>query len=165
MAHTIKGFTVVNEIKVGVFLEFLCFIHDPMSVGNLISSSSASSKSSLYIWKFLVYILLMPNLKDFEPNLASMWNKCNCTVVWTSISIAFLWSWNENLSFPVLWPLLSFLNLLCIEYSTLAASSFRILSSSTGIPSGPLALFIVFLPKAHLTSYSKMSSSRWVLTP
>ena len=70
--HTVKGLSIVNEAEVDVFLEFSCFFYDPADVGNLISDSSAFSKSSLNIWKFLVHILLMPSLKDFEPNLASM---------------------------------------------------------------------------------------------
>ena len=64
--HTIKGFSVVNEAEVDVFLEFSCFFYDPMDVGNLISDTSAFSKSSWYIWNFLVHILLKPNLKNFE---------------------------------------------------------------------------------------------------
>ena len=67
--HTVKGFNVVNEAEVDVFLEFSCFFYNPTDVGNLISGSSAFSKSSLYIWKFSVYLLLKPSLKDFEHNL------------------------------------------------------------------------------------------------
>ena len=59
--YTVKGFSVVSEAEVDIFLEFSCFFYDPMDVGNLISGSSAFSKSSLYIWKFLVYILLKPH--------------------------------------------------------------------------------------------------------
>ena len=70
------------------------------------------SKSSLYIWKFSVHVLLKPSLEDFEHYVASMWNENNCVVVWTFFGIAFLWGWNENWPFPVLWPLLSFSNLL-----------------------------------------------------
>ena len=70
--HTVKGFSIVNEAEVGVFLEFSCFFYDPVDVGNLISGSSASSKSSLNIWKFSVHILLKLRLKDFEHCLASM---------------------------------------------------------------------------------------------
>ena len=73
---------------------------------------SAFSKSSLNIWKFSVHKLLNPTLKDFEHYLAGVWNECNCVVVWTFFGIAFLWDWNENWPFPVLWPLLSFPNLL-----------------------------------------------------
>ena len=79
--HTVKGFTIVNEAEVDNFLEFPCFFYDPMNVGNLVSGSSAFSKPTLYIWKFLIHILLKPNLKDFEYYLASMSNKCNCVVV------------------------------------------------------------------------------------
>ena len=110
--HTVKGFRVVNEAEVDVFLEFSCFFYDPMDVGNLISGSSASSKSSLYIWKFSVHILLKPSLKNFEHYFAVVWDDCNCVVVWTFFGIAFLWDWNENWPFSVLWQLLSFPNLL-----------------------------------------------------
>ena len=72
MIHTVKGFSIVNEAEVNVFLEFSCFFHDPMDVGNLISGSSASLQPSLYIWKFSIHILLKPSLKDFEPNLGSI---------------------------------------------------------------------------------------------
>ena len=72
--HTVKGFGVVNEAEIHVFLEFSCFVvvvvYDPTDVGNMISGSSALSKSSLYIWKFLVHILLKPHLEDFEHYLA-----------------------------------------------------------------------------------------------
>ena len=70
--YTVKGFSVVNGVEVDVFLQFSCFFYDPMDVGNLISGSSAFSKTSLYIWKFLVELLLKPSLKDFEHFLASM---------------------------------------------------------------------------------------------
>ena len=70
--HTVKGFSVVNEAEVDVFLEFPCFLHDPMNVLNFFSGSSASLKPSLYIWKFSVHILLKHSLKDFEHNLARM---------------------------------------------------------------------------------------------
>ena len=70
--HTVKGFSIVNEAEVDVFLEHLCLPHDLMNVGNLISGSSASSKSSLYIWKLSIHVLLKPGLKDFEHNLARM---------------------------------------------------------------------------------------------
>ena len=69
--HTVKSFGVVNKAVVDVFLEFSCFFNDPMDVGNLISGSFAFSKSSLYICKFSVNILLKPGLKDFEHYLAS----------------------------------------------------------------------------------------------
>ena len=112
MIHTVKGFSVVSEAEVNAFMKFSCFLCDWTNVGNLISDSSAFSKPSLYIKKFLVHVLLKPSLKDFEHNLAGMWNECNCTVIWTFFGITFLWDWNENWPFPVLWPLLSFPNLL-----------------------------------------------------
>ena len=110
--HTVKGFGQVDKAEVDVFLELSCFLDDSTDVGNLISGSSAFSKSSLNIWKFSVHILLNPSLKDFNYYLADMWNECSCAVVWTFFGISFLWDWNENWPFPVLWPLLSFPNLL-----------------------------------------------------
>ena len=85
-----------------VFLEFSCFFYVPLNVDNLISGSSAFSKSSLNIWKFSVHILPKPSLKNFEHNLTTMWNEWNCKVVWAFFGIAFLWSWNENWPFQVL---------------------------------------------------------------
>ena len=70
--YTVKGFSIVNEAEVGVFLEFSCSFYNPMDVGNLIYGYSAFSKSSMYIWKFSVHVLLKPTLKDFEHYLASM---------------------------------------------------------------------------------------------
>ena len=70
--HTVKGFGIVNKAEVDVFLELSCFFYDPVDVGNLISGSSAFSKSSLNIWKFTVHILLKPDLKDFEHYFASV---------------------------------------------------------------------------------------------
>ena len=110
--HTVKGFGIVNKEEIGVFLELSCSFNDPAGVGNLISDSSAFSKTSLNIWKFTVYLLLKPGLENFEHYFTSMWDECNCAVVWAFFGTAFLWDWNENWSFPVLWPLLSFPNLL-----------------------------------------------------
>ena len=112
MTHTVKCFSKVNKAEVYVFLEFLCSFYDPTDFGNLISGSSAFSKSSLYILKFSVHVLLKPSLKDFEHHLAGMWNKHNCMVAWTFFVTALLWDWNENWPFLVLWPLLSFPTLL-----------------------------------------------------
>ena len=70
MIHTVKGFSTVNATQVDVFLERLCFLHDPVNIGNLISGSSAFPNQAFYMWKFLVYVLLKPNLKDFEHNLS-----------------------------------------------------------------------------------------------
>ena len=90
----------------------LLLFDDPVDVGNLISGFSAFSKSSLNIWKFTVHVLLKPGLEGFEHYFASVWEECNCVVVWTFFSIALLWDWNENWPLPVLWPLLSFPDLL-----------------------------------------------------
>ena len=108
--HTVKGFGVVNKAETDVFLELSCFFNDPTDAGNLISGSSAFSQSSLNSWKFTVHILLKPGLENFEHYFTSVWDVCNCVVVWAFFGIAFLWDWNENWPFPVLW--LSFPNLL-----------------------------------------------------
>ena len=83
--RTVKVFGIVN--KADVFLEVSCFFYDPTDVGNLISGSSAFSKSSLNIWKFSVHVLLKPGLENFEHYFASVWDECNCTVVWTFFKI------------------------------------------------------------------------------
>ena len=70
--HIVKGFGIVNKAEIDVFLELACFFDDPKDVGNLISGSSAFSKSSLNIWKFTVHVLLKPGLEDFEHYFASM---------------------------------------------------------------------------------------------
>ena len=110
--HTVKVFGVVNKAEINVFLELSCFFDDPVDVGNLISGSSAFSKTSLNIWKFTVHILLKPGLENFEHYFTSVWDECNCVVVWAFFGIAFLGDWNENWPFPVLWSLLRFPNLL-----------------------------------------------------
>ena len=147
MIHTVKGFGIVNKAEVDVSLELSCFFHDPVDVGNLISGSSAFSKTSLNIRKFTVHVLLKPGLENFEYYFTSVWDECNCAVVWAFYGIAFLWVWNEY------WPFQScghcWVFQICwhIECSSITASSFRIWNSSTGIPSPPLALFIVMLSK------------------
>ena len=110
--HTVKGFGIVNKAEIDVFLELSCFFDDPVHVGNLMSGSSSFSKTSLNIRKFTVHVLLKPSLENFEQYFTSVWDECNCAVVWAFFGIAFLWDWNENWHFPVLWPLLSFPNLL-----------------------------------------------------
>ena len=72
VVRIVKGFGIVNKAKVDAFLEFYCFFYDLVDIGNLISGSSAFSKSILYIWRFLVHVLLKPRLKDFEHDLASI---------------------------------------------------------------------------------------------
>ena len=90
---TVKGFGIVNKAELNVFLELSCFFYDSTDHGNLISGSSAFSKSNLNIWKFSFHVLLKPGLENFEHYLASVWDECNCAVVWTFFGIAFLWDW------------------------------------------------------------------------
>ena len=110
--HTVKGFGIVNKAEIDVFLELSCFFDDPADVENLMFGFSAFSKSSFNICKFTVHVLLKPGLENFEHYFTSTWDECNCAVVWIFFGIAFLWDWNENWPFPVLWALLSFPNLL-----------------------------------------------------
>ena len=70
--HTVKGFHVVNKVEVDVFLELSCFFDDPTDLVNLITGSSAFSKSNLNIWKFSVHVLLKPGLENFEHYFASV---------------------------------------------------------------------------------------------
>ena len=145
---------------------FWNFFNYPTHVGNLISGFSTFSKSSLNIWKFSVHVLLKPGLESFEHYFASMWDECNCVVVW-----GILW---HCLSLGLEWKLTFSSPVAPVEFSKFAdilsaalltASSFRIWNSSSRIPSPPLAFFVVMLPKAHLTSHSRMSGSRWVIPP
>ena len=108
--YTVKGFSIVTEAD--VFLEFSSFFYDPTDVGNLISSSSASSKSSLYIWKFWVHIMLKPSLEDFEHIVTKMGDECTCSVAWTFFNNVLLGNWDEAWPFPVLWSLLALPNFL-----------------------------------------------------
>ena len=136
--HIIKGFSIVNEAEVDVFLEFSSFFDDPTDVGNLISGSSALSKSSLNIWTFSVHILLKRGLENLEHYFASMWDECNCVLFEYSLALPFFgMEWKLSFSSPVA----------TAEFSKFAgilstASSFSIWNSSTGIPSPPLALFV-----------------------
>ena len=163
--HTVKGFGIVNKAEVDDFLEHSCFFNDPTDVGHLISGSSAFSKSRVNIWKSMVHVLLQHGLENVEHYFPSVWDECNCVVVWAFFGFAFLWDWNENGQFQSCGHCWVFQICWHIECNTSTASSFRIWNSSTGVPSLPLALFIVMLPKAHLASHSRMSGSRWVITP
>jgi len=163
--HTVKGFGIVNKAEVNVFLELSYFFYDLVDVSNLIFGSSAFSKTSLNIWNFMVHVLLKPGLENFEHYFTSMWDGCNCAVVRAFFDITFLWDGMKTDLFQSCGH--CWVSQICwnIECSTFTALSFRIWNSSTGIPSPPLALFIVILPKTHLTSHSRMSSSRWMITP
>ena len=112
--HTVKGFGIVNKAEVDAFLELSCFFHDPADVGNLTSGSSAflnPAWASGNSW-FKYYWSQVLTFENFDHYFASVWDKCNCAVVWAFFGIAFLWDRNENWPFSVLWPLLSFPNLL-----------------------------------------------------
>ena len=88
--HTVKGFGIAKKAEIDVFLELSCFFSDPADVGNLISGSSAFSKTSLNTWKFTVHMLLKPGLENFERYFTSVWDECNCGVVWAFFGINFL---------------------------------------------------------------------------
>ena len=79
--HTVKGFGIVNKAEIDVFLELSCFFDDPADIGNLISGSSAFSKTSLNIRKFMVHVLLKPGLENFEHYFTSVSDEYNCAVV------------------------------------------------------------------------------------
>ena len=101
-----------------------------------------------------------PHLENFEHYFDSVWDECNCVVLWTfsgtGMKTDFFQSCGLCWVFQICWH---------IECSSFIASSFRIWNSSTGIPSPPLALFVVMLSKANLTSHSRRSGSRWMITP
>ena len=153
----------VTELNWDVLLEISCFFDDPTDVGNLISGSYAFSKSSLNIWKFMIHILLKPGLENFEHYFASMWDECNCAVVehlWHCLSLGL--EWTLAFSSPV--ATAEFFKFAGILSATL--SKHHLLGFiSNGIPSPPLALFVVIFPKDQLTSHSRMSGSRWVIIP
>ena len=154
MIHTVKGFSIVNEAEV-VFFFFLLFLwSNRFDLWFL-----CLYKSSLYIWKFSVHVLLKPSLKYFEHAC-----EMSATVQWFKHSLALplfgIWMKTDLLqSYGLCWVFQIHWH---IECSNLTASSFRIWNSSAGIPSPPLALFLVMLPEAHLTLHSWMSFSRWV---
>ena len=79
--HAVRGFGIVNKAEIDVFLELSCFFQDPVDVGNLISGSSAFSKTSLNVREFTVHVLLKPGLENFEHYFTSVWDECNCAVV------------------------------------------------------------------------------------
>ena len=111
---TIEGFGVVSKAEIDVFLELSCFFDDPSDVGNLISGSSAFSKTSLNIWKFLVHILLKPGLENFEHYFTNMWDERNCSVVQAFFGIAFLRDWRSLKQFVNKWVWLQF-NSICLQ--------------------------------------------------
>ena len=162
--HTVKGFDIVNKAEIDVFLELSCFLMLPQMLAiwsvvplpflKLAWTSGSSRFTFAEAW-----------LGEFWALLSSMWDECNCAVIWAFFGIAFLSDWNENWPFPTCGHCWVFQICWHIECSTFTVSSFRVWNSSTGIPSPPLALLVVMLSKAHLTSHSRMSGSQWVITP
>ena len=156
--HTVRGFGIFNKAEVDVFLKFSCFFNNPVDVGNLISASSAFSKSSLNIRKFTV--------QQYCWSLA--WRILSITLLACEMSAIVRYS-EQSLALPffgigIKTDLFQFCGhcwvfQICwlIECSIFTASSFRIWNNSTGISSPPLALFVLMLPKGHLTLHSRMS--------
>ena len=103
MILTVKGFGIVNKAETDVFLELSYFFDDPADVDNLISGSSAFSKTSLNIRTFPVHVLLKPGLENFEHCFTSVWDECDCVVVRAFFGIAFLLGleWKLTFSIPV----------------------------------------------------------------
>ena len=115
--YTVKGFVIANKAEVDVFLELLLFL---WSSGCWQFGSPAFSKSSLNIWNFSIHVLLKPGWRILSITLLVCKMSAICAIVWVFFGIAFLWDWNENWPFPVLWTrkLLSFPNLLayCMQH-------------------------------------------------
>ena len=141
---TVKGFGVVNKAKIDVFLELSCFCDDPTDVSKYCLSLA---------WRILSITLLVCEMSAivqwFEHSLALHF-------FGSGMKTDLFQSCGHCWVFQICWH---------IECSTFTALSFRIWNSSAGIPSPPLALFVVMLPKAHLTSHYRMSGSKWVITP
>ena len=144
--HTVKGFRVFSEAEIDVFLELSWFFYDPTDVSSLISSSSAFSKSNLNIPTFSVHILLKPGLENFELILLA----CEMSAV----------EFEHSLALPFFG-----IGMKTDLFQSCGHCWVFHIGWHPGIPSFPLALFVVMLPKAHLTSNSRMSGSRWVITP
>ena len=104
VVHIVKGFGVVSKAEVDVFMKLSCFFYDPVDalVPLPFLNPAWTSESSwlTYRWKL--------GLENFEHYFTTMWDECNCAVVWAFFGLTFLWHWNENWPFPVLWSLLSF---------------------------------------------------------
>ena len=96
MIYTVKGFIIVNDTEIDIFLKFPCFLYNPAKVGNLMSSYSSFSKPSLDIWGFLVCIILKSSMQDFKHELTSMGDEGNCPKVSTFFGTTFLENWDED---------------------------------------------------------------------
>ena len=106
--HTVKGFGIANKAEVDVSLELstLLTIRRMLAIWSLVTLPFLNPAWTSGILR-LMY-LLKPGLENFKHYFTSMWDECKCAVVWAFFGIAFLWDWNENWPFPVLWPMLSF---------------------------------------------------------
>ena len=162
--HTVKGFSVVSEAEVDVFLEFFCFFYDPMLViwslvllPFLNPAWTSGSSQFMYCWS-LAWRILSINLLACEVSAIVQWFEYSLALPFFGIGVKtdLFQPCGHCWVFQTCWH---------IECSAFTESSFRILNTSAGIPSAPLALLIVMLPKAHLTSHFRMSGSRWVITP
>ena len=161
LIHTVKCLSIVKGAETDVFLEFLSIHYDPVNVGNLIAGSSAFSKPSLYIWTFSVHVhwslawkILSTTMLAYEMSAIVLYvEKCSFALPFfgTGIKPDIFHFCVHCWVFQIWWY---------FECNTLTASSFRILNSSVGIPSPPLVLFIVLLPKSHMTWHSRMPVSR-----
>ena len=130
MIHTVQDLSVVNENKSKFFFNSLTFsmIQLMMEIWSLVPLSFLNP--AWMSGSFSVHILLKPSLENFERYFPSVWNEGNCRVVWTFFGIALLWHWNENWPFPVLWPLLSFPNLLSCWVQCFHSINFSLLVNS-----------------------------------
>ena len=163
---TVKHFRIINKVEIVVFLELSYFYYDPTNAGNLISGSSAFSNPGFNIWKFMVHILLKPGTGEFW---ALLWSCVRWMKLCSSLNIichcpSLGLEWKLTFSSPVVTVSLS--KLADILSATL--SQHILLGpeySLVGTPSPPLALCVLMLPKAHLTSHPRMSHSRWVIPP
>ena len=160
-----KGFGIVNKAEVDIFLELSCFFDDPADVGNLISGPlpflkpawTSGSLQFMYCWSLAWRILSITLLAcEMSAIVQEFVHSLALPFFGVGMKTDLFQSCGHCWVFQICWH---------IECSTLTESSFRIWKSSTGIPSPPLALFVVMLSKAHLTSHSRMFGSRWVNTP
>ena len=164
MIHTVKDFNIVNEAEVDVFLEFCCFFYDPimLAIWSLVSlpflnpAWTSESSQVAYCWS-LAWRILSITLPACEKSAIVWYFEQSMALPFFGIGMKtdLFQFWDHCWVFQIYWH---------IECSTFTASSFRIWNSSAGIPSSPLTLFVVMLPKAHLTSHSRISGCRWVIT-
>ena len=125
LIHTVNGFDIVNKAQVGVCLELSCFFFMIQRMLGIRSLVPLPFLNPVWIWKFSVHVLLKPGLEIFECYTPRLWDECNYEVVWALFGIAFLRDWNENWPFPVLWPLLSFPNLMACWVQHFSSSIFQ----------------------------------------